>query len=125
MSKRYPDLEIYIHRTETDHVLRWLAEIFELKQSRPLKDSIICNLVGVTGKEMECVILSKAARGGYTSVWFKSNETKWDTDKDCAVDAFDFFAKEIRCSAGGWQGEDEGGWFRVTDEGVKTANWLA
>ena len=75
---------------------------------------------------MECIILLKATKGGYTSVWFKSNDTNWNTDKDCAVDAFKFFApNEIRCSTGGWEGEDEGGWFRITEAGIKIANWLA
>jgi hypothetical protein len=50
----------------------------------------------------------------------------WKTDRDCAIEAFEFFApREIRCSTGGWEGEDECGWFRITDDGIKTVNWLA
>jgi hypothetical protein len=125
MTQPYPDLEIYIKRVEPEQVVRWLEDRFELEKTQPSKDAVVCTLRGTTSKTMECVILLKAAKGGYASVWFKSNDTPWNTDKDCAIDAFDFFQpKEIRCSTGGWEGNDEGGWFRITNDGVQTVNWL-
>jgi len=126
MDKKYPDLEIYIKRVEPEHVVRWLEERFELLSTGSRPDCVVCTLKGITGSLMECVIVLKAAKGGYTSVWFKSNDTMWNTDRDCGIDAFNFFTpREIRCSTGGWAGEDDNGWLRICDDGIKTVNWLA
>lgn len=72
---------------------------------------------------MTCNISENVAKGGFTSVWFKTNETPWENDHECAVSAFDYFQIETRCSTGGWEGEDDGGWLRITDKGSQTVNW--
>ena len=128
MSKRFPDLEIYIKRVDPESVTGWLESNFKLVSTRKDKNSVNCDLLSRDESEMECVILEKAAKGGYLSVWFKQNKTEWDTDRQCAEAAFSYFkcrtGTEIRCSTGGWEGEDEAGWFRFTEEGIQQVNWF-
>lgn len=117
-SPKFPDIEIYLKRVGTEDVLSWLEQAvgpFEIVRTAP---STRCKF-----PEMFCTITEDVAKGGYASVWFESNQTHWDTDRDCALAAFDQFKVEVRCSTGGWEGEDDGGWLRITDKGEQVVNW--
>ena len=50
----------------------------------------------------------------------------WQTDEECAQEAYNHFQVEIRCSVNGWtsESEDSGGWYRFTDSGKTVVNWL-
>jgi hypothetical protein len=137
MSRRFPDLEIYIKRVDVEAVTAWLQSNFTLVRTETTSEHTVCHLQsndkpgkpGLSDQaDMQCVILQKAVKGGYVSVWFKQNNTAWDTDRDCAEQAYAYFSAlgdtEIRCSTGGWLGEDEGGWFRFTKDGIQTVNWF-
>ncbi|MFN3237474.1 MAG: hypothetical protein ACE37D_10465 [Pseudomonadales bacterium] len=117
-SPRFPDIEIYLKRVATEDVLAWLQTVFNDYEVVRTEPSTRCKL-----KEMFCTITENVAKGGYTSVWFESNATPWETDRDCAQAAFAHFQCETRCSTGGWEGEDEGGWLRLTDKGEQVVNW--
>ena len=121
-----PDLEIYLKKVATEDVLDWLEDLFTVKATRHrgqgLEVSLDCN-----GRQAECVIVERAVKGGYTSLWFKQNVTPWPDDEACARAAFERFSSEIRCSTGSWteHDEDRGGWYRFTDDGRSVVNWLA
>ncbi len=128
MSETYPDLEIYIKQVSVDAIVAWLGEKFEIRKIKPLKNGRHCTLTDKQNSqstEIDCIILEKAAKGGFTSVWFKANDGFWESDEKCALDAFNFLGKEVRCSTGNWDGEDEGGWLRITDSGSKIINWFS
>ena len=116
--ERFPDLEIYLKRVPPHDILAWLKTIFDEVQVLTTEPSTQCLV-----DQMACTISENVAKGGYTSLWFKSNATPWLSDLDCARAAFDHFGGEIRCSTGGWEGEDDGGWLRITDKGEATVNW--
>lgn len=119
----YPDIEIYLKRIETDAIIEWLGSIFEDVNSAPRGNATVCTLTTRDGHRFDCTITEKVAKGGFVSVWFKSDKTPWATDKDCAQAAFEHFQVEVRCSRGGWEGEDEAGWIRITDKGEQIVNW--
>jgi len=124
---RYPDLEIYIKRITAIEVIAWLESSFRLITKVNIKDGASCQFhAPVNGNDevFDCIIKENSVKGGFTSVWFKSNLTHWKTDQDCAQQACGFFRTEVRCSTGAWQGHDEGGWLRFTEEGKKTVNWF-
>jgi hypothetical protein len=133
-----PDIEIYVKRVETDEIVRWLSEYFEIIEGH--HSHLTVPFSGEPGATMitlrypdsdptshlHCTIVEKAVKGGFTTVWFKSNQTPWKSDAECAEAAFDFFNVEVRCSTGGWQNgdEDTGGWLRFTKDGQSIVNWL-
>lgn len=122
MSDRFPDIEIYIKRPALADLLAWLQRRFGAVEILRHGDSLTCML----GEEpVECVIVENAVKGGFTSLWFKSQSTPWTTDRDCAVEALAEFGLEIRCSTGSWQEEaDSEGWLRITGDGESNVNWL-
>ncbi|MFT7687005.1 MAG: hypothetical protein ACI9FB_002353 [Candidatus Azotimanducaceae bacterium] len=132
MKEVYPDLEIYIKRVETISIIDWLTTCFKkvnksLIETKNHKLSTTCLFSSGSSEEDEkvtCVIMEKAAKGGFVSVWFKTNQTPWRTDREFALEAFDFFKAEVRCSTGPWEGGDEDGWIRFTEDGEQIVNWL-
>lgn len=95
----------------------------ETSTQAPTQSSPLSSTVCLIHQTMACTISENVAKGGFTSVWFKTNETPWENDHECAISAFDHFQIETRCSTGGWEGEDDGGWLRITDKGSQTVNW--
>ena len=116
--EKFPDIEIYLKRVSTEDILPWLEQVFGSIEVTRTEPSTRCKLAG-----MFCTVTEQVAKGGYTSVWFESNETPWPTDLECARAAFSHFGAETRCSTGGWEGEDDGGWIRITDKGEQVVNW--
>jgi len=132
VTSRFPDLEIYLKRVPANDIIEWLNTVFDdvsvltnpsstqAPKQAPLKAlSTVC----LIQQTMACTISENVAKGGFTSVWFKTNETPWENDHECAISAFEHFQIETRCSTGGWEGEDDGGWLRITDKGSQTVNW--
>lgn len=116
--ERFPDLEIYLKKVSADDILNWLKSIFTSVEVIATDPSTRCLI-----DQMACTISENVAKGGYASLWFKDNQTPWHTDVEMARAAFAQFNCEIRCSTGGWEGEDDGGWLRITDKGEQTVNW--
>lgn len=142
---RQPDIEIYVKQVALDSILEWLTHHFEITLQQPIASTSRLSLV-FDGQPVACNIVEKAAKGGYTSIWFKTNQTPWATDEECAREAFKHFNSEIRCSVGGWVADSPGtdspgtdspganspgaesidtqGWYRFTDKGQSIVNWL-
>jgi hypothetical protein len=121
-----PDIEIYLKKTPLADILAWLGGFFDVGDQQSRGDGIEISL-HYQGKSLTCVVIERVVKGGYTSVWFRTNHTPWDSDEACARDAFEHFGAEVRCSIGGWteEADDAGGWYRFTDEGRSVVNWLA
>ena len=102
-----PDVEIYAKRVPISDIIEWLKLYFSIDEQK------------TAGSE-------NVAKGGYTSIWFDSSSTPWQTDEECAQEAHNYFQVEIRCSVSGWtsESEDSGGWYRFTESGKTVVNWL-
>lgn len=125
MTEAWPDIEIYIKDGSIDAIKTWLDERFVIMSESQQGDALSCRL----GPErFECVIVENAAKGGFTSVWFKSGQTPWPDDGSCAREAFARFGTEIRSSTSPWQeDEDEaagGGWLSISERGERIINWF-
>ena len=117
----FPDIQIYIKRPELEQLEAWLKATVG-----PIKIETRGSSSQVTlGNGESCLIVANAVKGGYTSVWFKTNQTPWPTDRDCALAAWQALGLETRCSNGGWDGNDEQGWRRFTEAGETVVNWFS
>jgi hypothetical protein len=116
----FPDIEIYIKRPSLDALLAWI-EVSIGPTSHTTRGTATQVLLP---DQTRCIIVENAVKGGFTSVWFKSDKTPWATDRDCALAAWLHFQIETRCSSGGWNGLDEQGWLRFTDAGETVVNWF-
>lgn len=126
MTDTQPDIEIYLKRPLIEDVVAWLSEHFEVTETHSTGDQHRLTL-RYQGEPLTCMVFEKVAKGGYASIWFKSNNTPWATDEECASAAFDRLGIETRCSTGGWEADtedDRGGWYRFTANGKSKVNWL-
>lgn len=126
MTMDYPDIEIYVKRPAPERISEWLDARFGIASASARGEAMVFRL---GADQIECVVVENAVKGGYASIWFRSDSTPWQSDQDCARDAFDFFDAEVRCSAAPWEGQDAeadtGGWIRFTDKGESRVNWRA
>lgn len=104
VSEPFPDIEIYVKGVASTDIEPWLQQHFGVT----VISSGTSYLLTYQDVSSECLVVPNAVSGDFTSIWFKSNNTPWETDLDCANSAYAFFKKEIRCSAGSWEGEADG-----------------
>lgn len=119
------DVEIYAKRVCINHVIEWIRLYFSIDEQKTVGSTLKLKLTR-DGSAITCTIAENIAKGGYTSIWFDSSCTPWQTDEECAQEAYNHFQVEIRCSVNGWtsESEDSGGWYRFTDSGKTVVNWL-
>ena len=119
------DVEIYAKRVSINHIIEWVRLYFSIDEQKTVGSTLKLKLTR-DGSAITCTITENIAKGGYTSIWFDSSSTPWDTDEECAQAAYNYFQVEIRCSVNGWtlESEDSGGWYRFTDSGKTVVNWL-
>ncbi len=122
MTAAYSDIEIYIKRPDMDALRTWLDQRFTVSHAEQKGDSLILQLAD---PPIECVIVENAVSGGYTSVWFRSDQTPWQDDRECALEAFHQLKLEVRCAAAPWDetAADEQAWLRLTEAGEQRVNW--
>ena len=113
---RYPDIEIYVKDVTFKQIEDWLALHFKSVERKHIetKKSEARSHWLVDGSE---VIAFGNAIAKYSSIWFKQNNSPWDTDLDCAHVASKELATQIRCSNSSWEeGQGpESQWWRVAD----------
>ena len=122
---RYPDLEIYAKDITFKDVDDWLIATFKDVERKDTvkKKSEARSYWTVDGAD---IIVFGNALGNYSSIWFKQNNTPWDTDLDCARDAAKALNTQIRCSNSGWeegQGPETQWWRVTTEEGEMLIEW--
>ena len=119
------DVEIYAKRVSINHIIEWVRLYFSIDEQKTVGSTLKLKLTR-DGSAITCTIAENIAKGGYTSIWFDSSCTPWQTDEECAQEAYNHLQVEIRCSVNGWtsEGEDSGGWYRFTDRGKTVVNWL-
>ena len=119
------DVEIYAKRVSTNHIIEWVRLYFSIDEQKTVGSTLKLKLTR-DGSAITCTIAENIAKGGYTSIWFDSSCTPWQTDEECAQEAYNHLQVEIRCSVNGWtsESEDSGGWYRFTDSEKTVVNWL-
>ena len=120
----FPDIEIYIKNLKINEINAWLDTFGRVSSISQIGSTAVVQLCNAE-REIECRILENAVDPGFTSICFSPNKTKWETDLQCARDAFTYFQLEVRCSTGGWNEnsiEDED-WFKINRDGIHRIKW--
>ena len=119
----FPDIEIYIKNLRVKEINIWLDKLFEVGLISQIGSATLVHLRD-SESEFECRIIENAADPNFTSIYFSPNKTKWETDLDCAKDAFSHFQLEVRCATSGWsENSQEEDWFKINNEGTHRIKW--
>lgn len=121
---RHPDIEIYLPTEDSQQIIDWLASVFEQLEvtHRGNKGNLRGSAV-LKGSTTEFMWLPRA-EGNFGSLWFKQNNTPWDTDLDCARQAHQELELSVRCAPAGWQdGEPEDLWVQIKNGREEKGGW--
>ncbi|MDR5906318.1 hypothetical protein [Franzmannia qiaohouensis] len=120
--QRYPDIEIYLAAdASVEAVSQWLSESLDAAPLGPAGKRQWRTSGHLQGQRIPVLLVEQAA-DGFSSLWFDSDATPWPRDADCARDASQALACEVRCSLGGWQpGDDPDRFWRILPDGREEA----
>lgn len=123
---RQPDIEIYLREENLDALTDWLGQQLGSLELKGWNGLTRHGTLMLDGHSIPIMIVRKAA-GKWSSVWFDSAATPWDTDLDCARAIHAAIGHEVRCSVGGWS-EEQGDadvdlWMKVNEEGEAEFTW--
>jgi len=125
----YPDIEIYLADTNSGDIVDWLATILSdinLTGSFPNKGTwrYSARYLHQQGESEICFIIVENASADFTSLWFKTGQTPWPSDLQCARAAANHFSGEIRCSPGPWNpDQDNDEWVSIQNAHESTVVW--
>ena len=116
-----PDIEIYIKCKDLTKIQHCLEQIFEqsltFHSAPPFQRTDIGNIP---------VKVYLNVKSGFSSIWFDSEQTPWETDLDCAVAIQHQSGMLCRCVKAGWidgEEEDPDLWLEINKQGHKELIW--
>jgi len=115
------DIEIYLLSCPTSKIREWLQKHFIVLTETRINSELYSLVLESKASEhqdqpIQVQILEQAAGKRFTSVWFDSAKTPWQTDTDCARDAYAVLECEVRCNMTSWQevsNEDPDQWWHI------------
>lgn len=117
---RHPDIEVYLKDVDTPRILDWLSQrlgAIEAVQQRGLSQQL--KVAGMT-----VVLVEQAAGKRFTSLFFDSAHTPWETDQACAEEISQALDCQVRCIAGSWAEEqDPDEWLHIEKGQCKKIIW--
>jgi hypothetical protein len=115
------DIEIYVKNINTTKALQWLQSLSWKTEMSPVNRSTTKIAVTTDTGSFNVYAISS---GKFISLWFQSGQTPWQSDLACAQAAWQYFAKEVRASQGGWQedSKDER-WWKIDADGESLIDW--
>lgn len=122
--ERHPDIEVYIKNCPLEEILDWLGDRCEEVE--------ILNSVGgthaldivINNCRVPVMIHEKAVGKAWISIWFRSENTPWAKDLDCAHEIANALNTQVRCIASGWsEGDDPDEWWRIENGIAEKIQW--
>lgn len=122
--QRHPDIEIYVKNRTQEQIEQWLNSRFGDLQRDFSQGTIHEYRASANGAKVPVMVHEKVVGKAWTSVWFKSDQTDWATDLECALSAASEMETQIRCIAGGWNdGDDPDEWWKVENGEQEKIQW--
>jgi len=121
---RHPDIEVYIKNRPLDAVLDWLGQRCETVQIQNSVGGTHALEIVIEGVKVPVMIHEKAVGKAWISIWFRSEQTPWIRDLDCALEIAAALSTQVRCIASGWSdGDDPDEWWRVENGQSEKIQW--
>lgn len=119
------DFEIYIKKADLDEVSNWLKTVFPVLEQQESANRKTHRFQAFWNEQpVPITVVEKAAKTDFTSIWFDTEHTPWSSDRECALAAFAFFQKPVRCNPEFWQeGDDPDLWLEIAADGEKNVIW--
>ncbi|EPJ44092.1 MAG: hypothetical protein OFPII_37520 [Osedax symbiont Rs1] len=127
-TSRHPDLEIYLKNSTNSQILAWLqthcSTVLVLRETPSSLELELQFEAGLVQASLQHKVSGKA----WSSLWFKDNQTPWDTDLDCALIASQQLQTQIRCTKASWEDdgidrEEEDQWWKIEDGERVLISW--
>lgn len=113
------DIEIYAKSLPLDKILRWLDSSFSSVET--IQSGKVVHDYQLDG-HIPLMIVENAVGKAWTSIWFKSPETPWADDRECARSLQAFARCRVRANAAPWSaGEDMDEWWQITETGEESS----
>ena len=114
------DIEIYAKGQTVDDIQQWLTSTFEtvfiINSGKVVHDLQVSH----NGNVMAVMLVENAVGKAWTSIWFKSGQTPWENDTDCARSLNKFNHCQVRANAAPWSdGEDMDEWWQIQEDGTE------
>ena len=118
------DLEIYLLKPDVTALQKWLESSLGTLESNgtQLGDSI----QWIHKDTQMLIVYTPKADGNFGCLWFKTNETHWKTDLECARSAHKTLSIEVRCAGTQWNeqaSDDQPGWIKLLRGEEKPFHW--
>lgn len=121
---RHPDIEIYVKNCSLEQLEHWLRDRCSVLEKQFSQGQIHEYRSTIDDATVPVMIHEKVVGKAWTSVWFKSADTPWPQDIDCALEASRALDTQIRCIVGGWSnGQDPDEWWRVENGQQEKIQW--
>ncbi|SEG85919.1 hypothetical protein [Marinobacterium lutimaris] len=122
--ERHPDIEVYIKNRPLEVILDWLGERCERVQTINSVGGTHALEIVIDSNTVPVMIHEKAVGKAWISVWFRSEDTPWVRDLDCAHEIAKALDTQVRCIASGWsEGDDPDEWWRVENGDAEKIQW--
>lgn len=122
--ERHPDIEIYVKSCSISQIETWFSELSDSWQHEFSQGVTHEYKLSIEGKQIPVLIHEKVAGKAWSSIWFKSDETPWFKDLDCARVAAIALATQVRCIASGWKsGDDPDEWWKIEGDEEALIQW--
>ncbi|MGB0466655.1 MAG: hypothetical protein ACPGF7_03870 [Pontibacterium sp.] len=122
--QRHPDIEIYIKNRSLTDIETWLNQCFESLETALSQGTIHEYSAMLNGVKIPVMVHEKVVGKAWTSIWFKSDQTPWAIDLDCAIAAAKDMETQARCIASGWSdGDEPDEWWKVEKGQQETILW--
>ena len=122
--QRHPDIEIYVKNRSLNEIEAWLRQRFDGLSNDFSQGTVHEYKASLDGTAVPVMIHEKVVGKAWTSVWFKSDRTRWEKDLDCAIQAAADMETQIRCIAGGWaDGDEPDEWWKVENDSQEKIHW--
>jgi len=117
-NQRHPDIEIYIKDRSLEQITSWLGSICKQLENEHNQGQIHNYFAQMDTQTIPIMIHEKVSGKAWTSVWFNSDQSPWQKDLDCAMQAAKQLDTQVRCIASGWNtGDDPDEWWKVENSG--------
>lgn len=122
--ERHPDIEVYVKNGSVPQLIDWVQT--QSSQIGPLNSAGNNHQFSaeINGHVIPVMIQERVAGKGWLSIWFRSDQTPWATDLECAKAISNALDTQTRCILNGWsEGDEPDEWWLIEQGNQEKILW--